>query len=66
MVDGDVEKFFDRVNHDLLMERLAQKREDGRARQLIRRYLEAGMMADGISRPRTPGVPPPYSAPGRR
>jgi group II intron reverse transcriptase/maturase len=57
VVDVDVEKFFDRVNHDLLMEKLSKKIEDGRALQLIRRYLEAGMMADGISRPRTQGTP---------
>jgi group II intron reverse transcriptase/maturase len=57
VVDVDVEKFFDRVNHDLLMEKLSQKIEDGRALQLIRRYLEAGMMADGISSPRTQGTP---------
>lgn len=57
VVDVDVEKFFDRVNHDLLMEKLSQKIEDGRALQLIRRYLEAGMMADGISSPRRQGTP---------
>jgi RNA-directed DNA polymerase len=39
------------------MEKLSKKIEDGRALQLIRRYLEAGMMADGISRPRTQGTP---------
>jgi group II intron reverse transcriptase/maturase len=57
VVDVDVEKFFDRVNHDLLMEKLSKKIEDGRALQLIRRYLEAGMMANGISSPRTQGAP---------
>ena len=57
VVDVDVEKFFDRVNHDLLMERLSKKIEDGRVLQLIRRYLEAGMMAEGVTRPRTQGTP---------
>jgi RNA-directed DNA polymerase len=57
VVDIDVEQFFDRVNHDLLLERLSKKIEDGRALQLIRRYLEAGMMADGISSTRTQGTP---------
>ena len=57
VVDMDLEKFFDRVNHDLLMEKLSKKIEDGRALQLIRRYLEAGMMAGGITSPRTEGTP---------
>ena len=53
----DLEKFFDRVNHDLLMAKLAKKIGDGRVLRLIRRYLEAGMMADGIVSPRTEGTP---------
>ena len=57
VVDIDLEKFFDRVNHDLLMEKLSKKIGDGRVLQLIRRYLEAGMMADGITSPRTEGTP---------
>ena len=57
VVDIDLEKFFDRVNHDLLMEKLSKKIEDGRVLQLIRRYLEAGVMADGITSPRTEGTP---------
>ncbi len=57
VVDVDVEKFFDRVNHDLLMGKLSQKIEDGRVLQLIRRYLQAGMMVEGISRLRTEGTP---------
>ena len=51
MVDMDLEKFFDRVNHDLLMGKLARKIDDGRVLQLIRRYLKAGMMADGVVSP---------------
>lgn len=57
VVDIDLEKFFDRVNHDLLMEKLSKKIDDGRVHRLIRRYLEAGMMAEGIITPRTEGTP---------
>jgi len=57
VVDLDLEKFFDRVNHDLLMGKLAQEIDDRRVLQLIRRYLEAGMMAEGIISPRTDGTP---------
>jgi group II intron reverse transcriptase/maturase len=57
VVDMDLEKFFDRVNHDLLMEKLSKKIGDGRVLRLIRRYLEAGMMAEGIISPRTEGTP---------
>jgi group II intron reverse transcriptase/maturase len=57
VVDLDIEKFFDRVNHDLLMEKLAKKIDDKRVLQLIRRYLEAGMMAGGIVSPRAQGTP---------
>ena len=57
VVDMDLEKFFDRVNHDLLMEKLSKKISDGRVLRLIRRYLEAGMMAAGIVSPRTEGTP---------
>lgn len=57
VVDMDLEKFFDRVNHDLLMEKLSTKIEDGRVLRLIRRYLEAGMMAEGIASPRREGAP---------
>ncbi len=48
VVDMDLEKFFDRVNHDLLMEKLSKKIGDGRVLGIIRWYLEAGMMAQGI------------------
>lgn len=57
VVDMDLEKFFDRVNHDLLMSKLAMKIGDARVLTLIRRYLEAGMMADGLVQPRTEGTP---------
>jgi RNA-directed DNA polymerase len=57
VVDMDLEKFFDRVNHDLLMEKISKKIGDGRVLRLIRRYLEAGMMAEGIVSPRTEGTP---------
>jgi RNA-directed DNA polymerase len=57
VVDMDLEKFFDRVNHDSLMSKLAQKIDDPRVLKLIRRYLEAGMMQDGIVSPRSEGMP---------
>ena len=57
VVDMDLEKFFDRVNHDLLMEKLSKKIGDRRVLRLVRRYLEAGMMADGMVSQRTEGTP---------
>ncbi|NMG46455.1 group II intron reverse transcriptase/maturase [Aromatoleum toluvorans] len=57
VVDMDLEKFFDRVNHDILMEKVSKKVGDGRVLKLIRRYLEAGMMAGGMVSPRTQGTP---------
>jgi len=57
VVDMDLEKFFDRVNHDLLMSKLARRIDDARVLKLIRRYLEAGMMADGLVQPRPQGTP---------
>lgn len=57
VVDVDVEKFFDRVNHDVLMGRLARRIEDKRLLRLIRRYLSAGMMADGVVVDRYEGTP---------
>ena len=57
VVDIDLEKFFDRVNHDLLMQKLSTKIDDRRVLRLIRRYLEAGLMAEGIVSARTQGTP---------
>jgi RNA-directed DNA polymerase len=57
VVDIDLEKFFDRVNHDLLMGKLAQKVDDPRVLKLIRRYLEADMMDEGLVSPKTQGTP---------
>jgi RNA-directed DNA polymerase len=57
VVDMDLEKFFDRVNHDILMSRLARHVEDKRILRLIRRYLQAGMMEDGLVTQRTEGTP---------
>jgi len=48
VVDIDLEKFFDRVNHDILMSRVARKVKDKRVLKLIRAYLKAGIMAEGI------------------
>lgn len=57
VVDVDLEKFFDRVNHDVLMGRLARRIADKRMLGLIRRYLEAGIMADGVVMERHEGTP---------
>lgn len=57
VVDADLEKFFDRVNHDVLMSRIARGVKDKRLLKLIRRYLQAGMMEGGIVSPRTEGTP---------
>jgi len=59
VVDLDLEKFFDRVNHDILMSRIARRVKDKRVLRLIRRYLQAGIMNDGVVLPRTEGTPPP-------
>jgi len=57
VVDVDLEKFFDRVNHDMLMGRLAKRIEDRRLLGLIRRYLDAGVMANGVVMERHEGTP---------
>jgi RNA-directed DNA polymerase len=57
VVDIDVEKFFDRVNHDILMARLARHVADKRLLRIVRRFLEAGMMQDGVCVRREEGTP---------
>ena len=57
VVDLDLEKFFDRVNHDRLMARLAQRISDQRMLKLIRAFLRAGVMADGLVSPVDEGTP---------
>ena len=57
VVDFDLEKFFDRVNHDILMDRVARRVKDKRLLGLIRRYLEAGLMQEGLVSQRTQGMP---------
>jgi RNA-directed DNA polymerase len=57
VVDVDLEKFFDRVNHDVLMGRLAKRIADRRLLGLIRRYLQAGILADGVVIERGEGTP---------
>jgi RNA-directed DNA polymerase len=57
VVDIDLEKFFDRVNHDILMSRVARKVKDKKILLLIRRYLQAGVMEDGLIKPTEEGTP---------
>jgi len=57
VVDLDIEKFFDRVNHDILMSRIARRLEDKRVLLLIRGYLQAGTMEGGLVSPRREGTP---------
>jgi group II intron reverse transcriptase/maturase len=57
VVDVDLEKFFDRVNHDVLMGKLDKRIGDKRVLGLIRRYLNAGILADGVVVERHEGTP---------
>ena len=57
VVDVDLEKFFDRVNHDVLMDRLTKRIADAGVIRLIRAYLNAGIMHGGIVNQREQGTP---------
>lgn len=57
IVDLDLEKFFDRVNHDILMARLARRIADKRLLRIVRRFLQAGMMHEGVCVARYEGTP---------
>jgi RNA-directed DNA polymerase len=57
VVDMDLEKFFDRVNHDILMARVARRVCDKRLLKVIRRFLEAGLLQQGVSFERHEGTP---------
>jgi RNA-directed DNA polymerase len=57
VVDLDLEKFFDRVNHDILMGRVAKRVADKRVLKLIRAFLNAGVMAEGLVSPTDEGTP---------
>jgi len=57
VVDIDLEKFFDRINHDRLMQRLSKGIGDKRLLRLIRAYLQAGIMDEGLMEQRTAGTP---------
>src|SRR5581483_8602926 len=57
VVDMDLEKFFDRVNHDILMARLARRVADKRLLRIIRRFLRAGLLQQGVCVERHEGTP---------
>ncbi len=57
VIELDLEKFFDKVNHDRLMSSLAKKITDKRTLKLIRSYLTSGIMVDGVVSTRTEGTP---------
>ena len=57
VIDLDLEKFFDRVNHDKLMGQIAKRVEDKRLRKLIRAFLNAGVMENGLVSPSVEGTP---------
>ena len=57
VVDIDLEKFFDRVNHDVLMARLARHVADVRVLRVVRRFLEVGMYRNGLAQWRHEGTP---------
>jgi RNA-directed DNA polymerase len=57
VVDVDLEKFFDRVNHDILLDRLQKRIGDAGVIQLIRAYLNSGIMSEGVVQQRYQGTP---------
>ena len=57
MVDVDLEKFFDRVNHDILIDRIRKPVNDAGVIRLVRAYLDSGIMVNGVVVGRAEGIP---------
>ena len=57
VVDVDLEKFFDRVNHDILIDRLNKRIHDAEVIRLVRAYLNSGIMSNGVVLEREEGTP---------
>ena len=57
VVDLDLEKFFDQVNHDRLLAKIAEKVSDKRLLKLVRAFLRAGIMENGLVSPAKEGTP---------
>ena len=57
MVDVDLEKFFDRVNHDILIDRLNKRIDDAELIRPVRAYLNSGIMSNGVALERKEGTP---------
>jgi len=57
VVNADLEKFFDRVNHDILLDRMRKRIDDAGIIRLVRAYLNRGIMGNGVAQERHQGTP---------